>query len=85
MRVSILLYKELAAVLGINSLHSKRMMLKHPNIKVIRFYKIENIKVVRFYTIEKHLNMKVIRFLTISKSPNIKVIRFYTIEKDVFG
>ena len=35
-RVSILLYKELAAVLGINSLHSKKMMLQHPNIKVIR-------------------------------------------------
>ena len=31
-----ILCKELAAVLGINSLHSKRILLKHPNIKVIR-------------------------------------------------
>ena len=36
MRVSILLYKEVAAVLGINSLHSKRRMLQHPNIRCIR-------------------------------------------------
>ena len=35
-RVSILLYKEVAAVLGINSLHSKRRMLQHPNIRCIR-------------------------------------------------
>ena len=36
MRISILLYKEVAAVLGINSMHSKRRMLQHPNIRVIR-------------------------------------------------
>ena len=35
-RISILLYKEVAAVLGINSLHSKRRMLQHANIRVIR-------------------------------------------------
>ena len=28
--------QEVAAVLGINSLHSKRRMLQHPNIRVIR-------------------------------------------------
>ena len=36
MRISILLYKEVAAVLGINSMYSKRRMLLHPLIKVIR-------------------------------------------------
>ena len=35
-RISILLYKEVAAVLGINSMHSKKRMLQHPNIRVIR-------------------------------------------------
>ena len=32
-RVSILLYKEVAAILRINSMHSKRVMLQHPNIR----------------------------------------------------
>ena len=36
MRISILLYKEVAAVLGINSMYSKKRMLQHPLIRVIR-------------------------------------------------
>eukprot|EP00092_Neocalanus_flemingeri_P002528 GFUD01002705.1.p1 GENE.GFUD01002705.1~~GFUD01002705.1.p1 ORF type:complete len:857 (-),score=228.01 GFUD01002705.1:69-2507(-) len=35
-RISILLYKEVAAVLGINSMYSKKRMLQHPLIRVIR-------------------------------------------------
>ena len=35
-KVSILLYKEVAAVLGINSFHSKRELLQHDGIRVIR-------------------------------------------------